>query len=64
MFFGLGELRGVGMQHIYGQGFLVARLPGEDGLPVWSGPSYLDITSVRAGLGVGARCTLHPGIIH
>jgi hypothetical protein len=55
MLFGIGEMRGVGLLHIHGMGFLMSRIPGEDGLPVWSGPSYIEIASARAGVGAGAE---------
>lgn len=53
LFLGMGEMRGLGLQHLHGMGFLMGRMMGEDGLPVWSGPSYLEIASSRSGVGAG-----------
>lgn len=53
LFIGVGEMRGLGLQHLHGMGFLMGRIMGDDGLPVWSGPSYLEIASSRSGVGVG-----------
>lgn len=57
VFFGMGEMRGVGVQHLHGQGFLVARIRSEGGVPVWSGPSCVQIVSLRAGVGLGASAS-------
>lgn len=51
-------MRGVGLQHMQGVGFLLGRVMGEDGLPVWSGPSYIQISSARAGVGAGKSMPL------
>ena len=53
LFLGIGEMRGLGLQHLHGMGFLMGRMMGKDGLPVWSGPSYLEIASSRSGVGAG-----------
>ena len=53
LFLGIGEMRGLGLQHLHGMGFLMGRITGKDGLPVWSGPSYLEIASSRSGVGAG-----------
>ncbi|CAL8463487.1 g3021 [Coccomyxa elongata] len=53
LFIGVGEMRGLGLQHLHGMGFLMGRIMGDDGLPVWSGPSYLEIASSRSGVGAG-----------
>ena len=48
-------MRGLGLQHLHGMGFLMGRIMGDDGLPVWSGPSYLEIASSRSGVGAGEK---------
>ena len=53
IFFGLGQMQGLGLQHLHGMGFIMARLEAPDGLPVFSGPSYIEICSARAGVGAG-----------
>lgn len=53
LFLGVAELRGLGLQHLHGMGFLVGRMIDDSGLPVWSGPSYLEIDSARSGVGAG-----------
>ena len=53
IFFGLGQMQGLGLQHLRGMGFIMARLEAPDGLPVFSGPSYIEICSARAGVGAG-----------
>ena len=53
IFFGLGQMQGLGLQHLHGMGFIMAKLEAPDGLPVFSGPSYLEIASTRAGIGAG-----------
>ena len=53
MFFGLGQMQGLGLQHLHGIGFIMAKLEAPDGLPVFSGPSYIEIASTRAGVGAG-----------
>ena len=58
LFFGLGQMQGLGLQHLHGMGFIMAKLEAPDGLPVFSGPSYIEIVSTRAGVGAG-QC---PGI--
>ena len=54
IFFGLGQMQGLGLQHLHGMGFIMARLEAPDGMPIFSGPSYLEIISTRAGVGAGA----------
>ncbi|CAL5223814.1 g6385 [Coccomyxa viridis] len=53
IFFGLGQMQGLGLQHLHGMGFIMAKLEAPDGLPVFSGPSYIEIASTRAGVGAG-----------
>ena len=59
IFFGLGQMQGLGLQHLRGMGFVMAKLEAPDGLPVFSGPSYVEIASMRAGVGAGQR----PGLL-
>lgn len=58
LFIGIGEMRGLGLQHLHGMGFLMGRIMGDDGRPVWSGPSYLEIASSRSGVGAGENYML------
>ena len=53
IFFGPGQMQGLGLQHLHGMGFIMAKLEAPDGLPVFSGPSYIEIISTRAGVGAG-----------
>ncbi|KAK9821309.1 hypothetical protein WJX81_008022 [Elliptochloris bilobata] len=53
IFIGRGGMRGVGIQQMFHVGFVVARLPGPDGRPVWSAPCPLTITAAHLGVGVG-----------
>ena len=53
LFLGLGQMQGLGLQHLHGMGFIMAKLEAPDGLPVFSGPSYIEIVSTRAGVGAG-----------
>ena len=53
VFFGLGQMQGLGLQHLHGMGFIMAKLEAPDGLPIFSAPSYIEIVSTRAGVGAG-----------
>ncbi len=55
IFFGLGQMQGLGLQHLHGMGFIMAKLQAPDGLPIFSAPSYMKIVSTRAGVGAGVR---------